>query len=182
MGEVNIDWYGVVKMIYTLDFSAQKEVVLFECDWYDVPPANKSKDNPFFLGTQAEHVFYVKGSKKLDWWTVIRMKPRNMFAMPELVEEDNEGEIDFDSHDVGVQDMIDSHTQEELTHWTRLGIEGVIVDTSVIKKAHDDFVPEPTAMKLVDDEEDDTTNNYIDDGYVAPVNSNIKGMEEPFFI
>jgi hypothetical protein len=27
-----IDWYGVVKKIYALDFPMQKEVVLFECD------------------------------------------------------------------------------------------------------------------------------------------------------
>jgi hypothetical protein len=188
-----IDWYGVVKKIYALDFPMQKEVVLFECDWYDVPPASKSKaqgfkrdqygiididasrklylNDPFILGTQAEQVFYVKASKKADvkgskktndkgvsskkpdWWTVIRMKPRNVFSMPE----DNDGEIDVDSLDVGVKDMKDSQPLDELTHWTRPDVEGVIVDESVIKKAHAESKPEPTTMELVDDEEDDTT-------------------------
>ena len=33
----NMAWYGVLKKITTLDFANEKEVVLFQCDWYDVP-------------------------------------------------------------------------------------------------------------------------------------------------
>jgi hypothetical protein len=33
----NMDWYGVVQRIIALDFPNGKEVVLFQCDWYDVP-------------------------------------------------------------------------------------------------------------------------------------------------
>jgi hypothetical protein len=33
----NMDWYGVVQRIITLDSPNGKEVVLFECDWCDVP-------------------------------------------------------------------------------------------------------------------------------------------------
>jgi len=58
-------------------------------------------------------VFYVKGSKKPDWCTVIRMKPRNVFTMTET---DNQEEIDVDSLDVGVGDMIDLGRHEELTN------------------------------------------------------------------
>ena len=43
----NIDWYGVVKKIYALDFPTQKEVILFQCDWYDVPAASRSKGRGF---------------------------------------------------------------------------------------------------------------------------------------
>lgn len=200
----DIDWYGIVKKIYALDFPTQKEVILFECDWYDVPPASKSKgrgfkrdrygiididatrlrylNDPYILGTQAEQVFYVKGSKKPDWCTIIRMKPRNVFAMPDSVHTDDEREIDVDSLDVGVEDMIESCRHEELKNWTRSGIEGVTGDASVIKKAHADSAPEPTAIEFADDEEDDTTDDYIDDGYIAPVNSNVEGMEDAFFI
>jgi hypothetical protein len=200
----NVYWYGVVKKIYAHDFPTGKEVILFECDWYDVPATSKSKgrgfkrdqygiididptrlryvNDPYILGTQAEQVFYVKGAKKPDLLTVIRMKPRNLFAMPDPVHTDNEGEIDVDSLDVGVEDMIDLCRDEELTNWTRSGIEGVTGDASVIKKALADSVPEPIAMDLADDEEDDTSDNYIDDGYVAPVSSNVEGLDESFFI
>jgi hypothetical protein len=39
----NMDWYGVIKKIFSLEFPNAKEVVMFECDWYDVPAANKNK-------------------------------------------------------------------------------------------------------------------------------------------
>jgi hypothetical protein len=31
----NIDWYGKIKKIIALDLPYQKEVVIFQCDWYD---------------------------------------------------------------------------------------------------------------------------------------------------
>lgn len=197
----NIDWYGVVKKIYALDFPTQKEVILFQCDWYDVPTASRSKgrgfnkdqygiididttrlrylNEPYILGTQAQQVFYVKGSKKQDWSTVIRMNPRNVFFMHEL---DNPKEIDVDSIDVGVGDMIESGTHEDLTNWTRTGVEGVTGDASVIEKALAESVPEPTTIDLANEDEEDDTDDYIDDGYIAPVNSIVDGAEDVFFV
>jgi len=75
----NMDWYGVLKKIITLDFPGEKEVILFECDWYDVLAATKNKsrgyskdqygiididttrrryvNDPYVLATQVEQVF-----------------------------------------------------------------------------------------------------------------------------
>jgi hypothetical protein len=39
----------------------------------------------------------VKGVKKPEWCTIVRLKPRNIFAMPEGTEKENEGDIDVDS-------------------------------------------------------------------------------------
>lgn len=202
----DIDWYGVVKKIYALDFPTQKEVILFHCDWFDVPAASRSKgrgfkkdqygiididttrlrylNEPYILGMQAQQVFYVKGSKKPDWCTVIKMNPRNVLVMPEPASTDSEEEIDIDSLDVGVGDMIDSGRHEELTNWTRPGIEGVTGDTSVIEKALAESVPEPRAIGLADEEEEDDAEDYIDDGYVAPVtvNSRDEEAEDVFFV
>jgi hypothetical protein len=97
----NMDWYGVIKRIILLDFPNGKEVVLFQCDWYDVPATGTNKgrgfkkdkygiididttrfrylEDPYILGTQAEQVFYVKGTKNPKWSTVIRMKVRTYF-------------------------------------------------------------------------------------------------------
>ena len=50
-------------------------------------------NEPYILGTQAQQVFYVEGSKKPNWCTVIRMNPRNVFSMSES---DNQEEIDVD--------------------------------------------------------------------------------------
>jgi len=39
-----MEWYGVIKKIIVLDFANEKKVMLFQCDWFDVPPAtSKSK-------------------------------------------------------------------------------------------------------------------------------------------
>jgi hypothetical protein len=89
----NMDWYGVIKNIFSLEFPNAKEVVLFECDWYDIPAANNNKgrgykkdqygivdidttrfrylNEPYILGTQAEQVVYVKHLKKPGWCTVV---------------------------------------------------------------------------------------------------------------
>ena len=72
----NMDWYGVLRRIICLDFHGENEVMLFQCDWFDVPTASKNKsrghnkdkygvvdidmtqfkylDEPFILSTQAE--------------------------------------------------------------------------------------------------------------------------------
>jgi hypothetical protein len=69
-------------------------------------------------------VVYVKGVKKPEWCTVVRLKPRNLFAMPEGTKKENEGEIDVDSLDVSVEDMVVSRTHEELKNWRRPLMEG----------------------------------------------------------
>lgn len=198
----NIDWYGVIKKIIALDFPFGKEVILFQCDWFDVPAADKNKgrgyqrdrygiididttrlrylDEPYILGTQAEQVFYVNGAKKPDWRTVVRMKPRNLFAMPESANSESEGGIDLDSLDVGVQDMIASGSHEVLMNWRRSDIEGVTGDASVIQKAIAESVDEPNDIGLADEEDDDDT--YIDDGYVAPVHGSGQVADDDFFV
>ena len=72
----NMSWYGVIKRMIALEFAGQKEVILFECDWYDVPAAatnrgrgyskdqfgvididttrSRYKNEPYILATQAE--------------------------------------------------------------------------------------------------------------------------------
>jgi hypothetical protein len=101
----NMDWYGVIRNIVSLEFPSEKEAILFKCDWYNVHTSTKNKGrgykkdqygiididttrfqyvtDPYILGTQAEQVVYVKGMKKPEWCTVVRLKPRNLFAMPE---------------------------------------------------------------------------------------------------
>ncbi len=99
-----IDWFGVIQKIIALDYLGSQEVVLFKCDWFEVPPPGRNqsrgykkdeygfisvditrlqyKDDPFILGIQAEQVYYAKDVKNQNWCSVIKMKPRNLFAMP----------------------------------------------------------------------------------------------------
>jgi hypothetical protein len=174
---------------------------LFKCDWYDVPASTKNKgrgykkdpyeiididtshfqyvNDPYILGTQAEQVVYVKGVKKPEWCTVVRLKSRNLFAMPEGTEKENEGDIVVDSLDVGVEDMVVSCTHEELKNWRRSLVKGESGDASVIEKALAEVVPEPNDSDFSDEEDDDT---YINDGHVAPADSLGEGSDDEFFV
>jgi hypothetical protein len=84
----NMGWYGVLKKIICLDFHGDKEVMLFQCVWFDVPAASSSRsrgytkdkygvididitrfrysDEPYILSTQAKQVFYARNIKKPD--------------------------------------------------------------------------------------------------------------------
>ncbi|WVZ52396.1 LOW QUALITY PROTEIN: hypothetical protein U9M48_003458 [Paspalum notatum var. saurae] len=184
----NMDWYGVIKIIIMLDFPNEKEIVLFQCDWYDVPAANRNKgrgykkdkygiinidttrlryvEDPYIMGTQTELVFYVK-SQKIQFGLLL-IKPRNLFAMPEEPEGDNGGQIDLDSLDVGVEDMNVPYTEENPTTWIWSDMEGLSIDVSVIEKARAECqAEEPCDLEIDSFDEDDDT--YIDDGHVAPV-------------
>jgi hypothetical protein len=106
--------------------------------------------------------------------------PRNMYAIHEVNDAGNEGGIDIDSLDVGVEDMNPSCTHEGLTNWRRPDMEGDSGDASIIEKAHAESVTEPNDSNLSDEEDQDDT--YIGDGHVAPVDSVGEGSDDEFFV
>jgi hypothetical protein len=192
----NMYWYGVIKRMISLEFPGQKEVILFQCDWYDVPAATTNrgrgyskdqfgvididttryryKNEPYILATQAEHVFYVNLVNKPGWSSVIAMKPRDLFAMPELELED--------SIDVGIEVINLLDRQQDLTNWTRSDKEGTIGDVSVIAQVQTEAVDEPDDAVFDGDDEHDKDDTYIDDGVVAPLAFGVEGEDDDFFI
>ncbi|KAJ1256552.1 hypothetical protein BS78_K007000 [Paspalum vaginatum] len=166
----HIDWYGVVKRIISLDFPNGKEVVLFLCDWFDVPAADRNKGRGFKKDNY--------GIIDIDT-TWLRMKPGNLFAMPDKADIIPEAEIDVDSLDVRVQDMNVASRHEDMSNW-RSDMDGVSGDVTLIQKAHEESKDEePCDLELEDDDDDDT---YIDDGHVAPVQSVDPGSDDEFFV
>jgi hypothetical protein len=182
----------------SLEFPRQKEVILFESDWYDVPAASTSRargynkdqfgvididttrtryeNEPYILATQAELVFYVDLVNKPGWRSVIAMKPRDLFAMPELELEDS---IDVGIH--GINDLLGG--QEDLTtSWTRSDKEGTTGDVSVIAQVQAEATDEPDHVALLDDDEYEEDDMYIDDGVVAPIVSGVQSQDDEFFI
>jgi len=107
------------------------------------------------------------------------MKPRNLFSMPKPLDTENEGQLDIDSLEVGVEAMNISSQNEDLLSWRRTDLEGVTGDAAVIENVLP--VPEPCNEDLVD-EDDDTDDTYVDDGYVAPVNSLGTSLDDEFFV
>ena len=122
----------------------------------------------------------MKGAKKSEWSSVVRLKPRNLFSMPEPLDIENEGELDIDSLEVGVEAMNILNQNEDLLAWRRTDLEGVTGDATVIENVKP--MPEPCDEDLIDDEDDDTDDTYIDDGHVAPVNSLGTSLDDEFFV
>ena len=116
-------------------------------------------------------MFYVNLVNKPGWSSVIALKPRDLFAMPELELED--------SIDVGIGGINLLGGQQDLTNWTRSDKEGTTGDVSVITQVQAQAVDEPDDVVFDVDDEDDT---YIDDGVVAPVASAVQGQDDDFFI
>jgi hypothetical protein len=106
-------------------------------------------------------VFYVNLVNKLGWSSVISMKPRNLFAMPELDLED--------SLAVGIEGINLLGEHQDLTNWSRSDKEGTTGDVSVINQVRAEAVDEPDNDVFDVDDEHDVDDTYIDDGIVAPI-------------
>ena len=39
----NMNWYGVIKRMISLELLGQKEVILFQCDWFDMLTATTNR-------------------------------------------------------------------------------------------------------------------------------------------
>jgi hypothetical protein len=198
----NMGWYGVLKKIICLDFPGEKEVILFQCVWFDVPAASTSKsrgyskdkfgviyiditrfrysDEPYILSTQAEQVFYARNPKKPNWCGVLRVQPRNLFAMPEGEETDKVGELDLYSVVVGVEDTNLEQQNEDVITWSRSGLGGVSVDASIIEQALATPMAEPDDYLFDEDEDPDDT--YTVDGVVPPFSTPGEDSDDDFFV
>ena len=105
-------YYGALKDIYELDYFGMFKVVLFRCDWIDINSSRGLKqdangftlvnfsrlihtgvllkDDPFIFSSQARQVFFVQDAKDVDWATVVKTKPRDLYDMGKQVEHDDD--------------------------------------------------------------------------------------------
>ena len=208
-GTGSTDFYGVIKKIIFLDFPPDKEVVLLQCDWFDVPPANRNqskgykkdrygiidldttihrfKEDPYILGIQAEQVFYVRDVKNPNWASAIKMNPRNLFAPSVLnganVDDAAEGN---ERANADVQDVVDAgitvpefNVPDEMTSWCRNDDEGTSVDVSVIQSIRPAEFDEDQVEYDADTDDDEA---YVNDGHVAPLVQDELDDDPGFFV
>jgi hypothetical protein len=117
-------------------------------------------DEPYILASNAEMVFYVPIVDKSGWSTVVLVRPRNLFSMPDTGN-------DADALDVGIQEKIDSVQGHELSNWSRPDRAGTSGAASIINQVWREAIAEPDDYNIGGDSDDDDT--YIDDGVIAPV-------------
>ncbi|XP_057756880.1 uncharacterized protein LOC130976127 [Arachis stenosperma] len=106
----NNTYYGKVVDIIELDNFSKLEVVLFKCIWVDttlnkgikidkfgitfvnfsnlIHTSDNEIDEPFILATDARMVYYVDDLVDEGWCSVCRMKPRDLYDMGDLNEEE----------------------------------------------------------------------------------------------
>jgi hypothetical protein len=98
--------------------------------------------------------------------------------MSEQGDIEQQGHIDIDSVNVGVEDMVIVSQISELTNWTRNDLDRLTGDANIIQTAVP--VPEPDLDDIPDDY-DDSDYTYVNDGHVAPVNTLGQGEEDELF-
>jgi beta-lactamase superfamily II metal-dependent hydrolase len=97
-----------------------------------------------------------------------------------MPEAENDGDIEVDLLDVGIQDINLVGSNEDLSNWTRADKEGTSGDASVINQVRGEAVLEPDDAVLLDEDDDDEDDTYIDDGVVAPIV--VESIEDDFFV
>ncbi|CAN1832649.1 hypothetical protein LINPERHAP1_LOCUS33550, partial [Linum perenne] len=112
-----IDYYGVLREAIELQFLGGRRVVLFRCDWCDVYDNVKGMkvdeyglvcvnlkkmlktNEPFVLASQASQVFFVDDRVHKKWHVVVRVQPRDTYALSEEAYESNNDEYHPDEID-----------------------------------------------------------------------------------
>ncbi|XP_057451940.1 uncharacterized protein LOC130743729 [Lotus japonicus] len=122
----HVDFYGVVRKITEIRYLNSNFAILFECDWFEAPSEGQNqgmgyrrdeygfisidmtklyyKSDPYILASQAGLVYYVKYSDKENWYTVVKVKPRHVFDLPNV-------EVDDDLEAYQLNELGDTHGQ-----------------------------------------------------------------------
>lgn len=125
-GGANIDYYGVLTEVFTLEYTGGNEVVFFRCNWWDIDPKRGVKvdkygfvsvnsqrllniDDPFVLAAQSSQVFYVNDISQKGWRVVVKVQPRDSY---ELAIDRVEGQANEDDNEA---------YQENASFTTQLG-------------------------------------------------------------
>ncbi|WCJ26292.1 hypothetical protein M5689_008121 [Euphorbia peplus] len=105
------EYFGLLNDIIELEYSGDRKIVLFHCDWYDVYDAqrgikrdqngiiavNVSKflqtDEPFVLANQVQQVYYVDDQLNPNWQLVVKTMPRNLYDAPICDDKDDDIEV-----------------------------------------------------------------------------------------
>ncbi|KAK4713455.1 hypothetical protein R3W88_019362 [Solanum pinnatisectum] len=95
----NVDYYGILTDVIELQFSSDKRVIFFRCNWFDVYDKVKGvkrdeydfvrvnlsrflkTNKPFVLANQASQVFYANDNSNKGWHVVRKTQPRDSYEM-----------------------------------------------------------------------------------------------------
>ncbi|XP_070029676.1 uncharacterized protein [Nicotiana sylvestris] len=144
----NVDYYGKIRKILEIQYLDNNSVILFQCDWFEVPTQGRSQsrgykrdeygficvnvtrvhytNDPFILGSQAQSVYYVKHDQNENWHAVVRVRPQNLFDLPEQEDETESYQL-IDLIERGEVDL-QIESDNDVIKIQREDIDGVSVD------------------------------------------------------
>lgn len=138
----DVTYYGVLNDIIELEYSFDKKVVLFDCDWISNGRRKRIDENgftllnfkglkphnePFILASQAQQVFYVEDPIDKGWHVMIKTTARDSYDMSEQTCLDDVETYLQSNASSGPQD--DENMDIELI---REGLMGTVVDTNTL--------------------------------------------------
>ncbi|XP_058776589.1 uncharacterized protein LOC131650901 [Vicia villosa] len=101
----HVEYYGMIKKIVEVRYLDNNSVILLKCDWFEAPSQVRNqgrgykkdeygfislditkmfyRNDPFVLGSQAGSVYFVKQNNNQNWYTLVKVKPRNVYDFPQ---------------------------------------------------------------------------------------------------
>jgi len=183
-------YYGIVKEIMQVEYSGEptKQLVVFNCEWFDntinhgikVQPQygivevnfhrRYSNFDPFIFATNAIQVYYVpypeKIKEKVDWWVVIKTKPRctvdDRYTL-EVAYQESTTNVNITTNEELLVHLVDGEEYEELDE-----VDMAVVDNSKESKQIEEEEEEEEIVSQSEfeyDSEDDETQNKLDDEF-----------------
>lgn len=175
-------YYGIVKEIVQVEYPGEptKQIVLFNCEWFDavinhgVKVQSKygivevhhrrrhAEYDPFICATNAIQVYYVpypeKIKEKVDWWVVIKTKPRgtvdDRYTL-EIAYQDSTTNVDFVTNDELLDHLRDEEGESD-------EVEMNVVD-DVGENDEDEEEEDEFDFENISENDDDLYNQYQSD-------------------
>uniref|UniRef100_A0A3Q7IG61 DUF4216 domain-containing protein n=2 Tax=Solanum lycopersicum TaxID=4081 RepID=A0A3Q7IG61_SOLLC len=171
----NIDYFGRIRRILEIQYMNNKSVMLFQCDWFEVPTQGRSQSrgykkdeygfvcvditrlhytsDPFILGSQAQSVYYVKHGQSEKWHSVIRVRPQHLYDLPEQKDEMEQYQlIDLVERGETIQEVELEHDNIRIE---RGDIDGVSVEAPLNNEEEADLV-------VIDDIDHENVDEFSD--------------------
>ncbi|CAJ2637911.1 unnamed protein product [Trifolium pratense] len=127
-------------------------------------------NDPFVLGSQAGLVYYVKNNDSENWYTVVKVKSRNVFDFPQDEDDSKPYQLN-EFNNTYIAGEASSVDQVEILN--RVDIDGTYLDEHIVSQEEKLKESDDASDFDTDDDYEDESSTYGDD-YVENVDSDLE--------
>jgi hypothetical protein len=156
--EDQLDYYGVLQEVVGLSYEGGNTVILFRCDWFDIPSGVKEDKergiveikhasrlryyDPFVLAVQALQVYYLPyASTSADiknWWVAIKTQKKGKLGVQESGGAfQEEHTVDPNNQSVNPMDLLPSMSTEQEEMASDDDTVGLIINIEQVDEEED---------------------------------------------